>query len=155
MKQRGNKHKGCEGEFFAMFDAISKGYIVAQNIESDLLGYDFILDDGEQLFRVEVKTSEFTVPSKTTGKADNNKVNFSLTSQTGSGYINKYNHIEWVALFAPRFQKVAWIKKKDIGSKKVLYEKDFEHLQLPENEKLKYLTEISEEFDDKQVNLFD
>ncbi len=154
-KQVGNKHKGCIGEHYAMYDACKKGYLVGKITESDLLGYDFVMDDGEKLYRVEVKTSDKSRKSEPTGITFDDRVVFDLTTKSNCGNTNRYNHVHWFALFCPRFNKIAWIKKENVDSKKTLYRTDFEHLQLPVNDKLKDLTIVNEEDDnDNQECLF-
>ena len=68
MKQVGVKNKGCSGEHYAMGEAVSKGYVVSKTTETDLLGYDFVMDDGDILYRVEVKTQDYAGKSRIDGK---------------------------------------------------------------------------------------
>ena len=149
-KQKGNKHKGCEGELYAMWDACSKGYIVAKTIESDLFSYDFIMDDGEKLYRVEVKTRDSSRRSSSTGKMFNDRVVFKSQFKTNCGYTKKYGFVDWFVCYCSKWNKIAWIKRENMNGDVTIYKQDFEHLQLPINNKLNVLCLINEEGESKK-----
>ena len=156
IKQTGNKHKGCAGEYYAMYDACKKGYLVGKISESDLLGYDLVMDDGEKLYRVEVKTSDISTESRRTGMQPQDRVKFNLTRRNSTN--SKYDYVHWFALFSPKLKKIAWIRYQDIEgrkSKKTITYKEFELYQLPENTKLKYLIlDNIDNCEDRQESLF-
>ena len=157
MKQTGNKHKGCVGEYYAMYDACSKGYLVSKMVESDLLGYDLVMDDGDKLYRVEVKTSDKSRRSNSSGLQFEDRVIFDLTSTTSCGNVNNYQYVHWFALFCPKWKKIAWLKREDAKSKKMMYISDFNknYYQLPINNRIIQNTSINEmNFINNQVNLF-
>ena len=154
-QQRGNKHKGCEGELYAMWDACSKGYIVAKTIESDLFSYDFIMDDGEKLYRVEVKTRDSGRKSSSTGTMFNDRIVFKSQFKTNCGYKKKYEFVDWFVCYCSKWNKIAWIKQENMNGDITIYKKDFEHFQLPVNNKLKDLIIENNENDDNQECLFD
>ena len=99
MVQVGRKNTGCAGEFRAMSEAVNKGYIVAKTNETDLLGYDFIMDNGVELYRVEVKTQDYTRKSKIDGKLFLDRITFNLARRNTNN--TKYYYIHYFALFCP------------------------------------------------------
>ena len=145
------------GEFYAMYDATKKGYMVAKTTETDLIGYDFVMDDGINLYRVEVKTADKIRTSRSNGRLVVESQQFDLTTRSNKGYTNSYDHIHWFALFCPRLDKIGWIKKMDVESGRIIYKKtkctipkeDFKNMQLPDNPfledsfKSKYIKEES------------
>jgi len=92
--------------------------------------------------------------SQSTGITFGDRVIFDLTTRSDCGYTNNYNHVHWFALFCPKFNKIAWIRRIDVPSKKTLYYSDFKHFQLPVNNNLKDLI-IENDEDDNQECLFD
>ena len=156
MKQIGIKNKGCSGEHYAMGEAVSKGYVVSKTTETDLLGYDFVMDDGDILYRVEVKTQDYGGKSRTDGKKFTDRIKFNLTRR--NSIIGIYDYIHYFALVCPKFNKIAWIKYDLIKNttKKTIYYREFDILQLPVNHKLLNgtLNNISNDIQDNQINLF-
>ena len=133
--QIGHKNKGTWGELFAMSEAVVKGYVVSFRVETDLLGYDFIMDSGKKLYRVEVKTTDYTRTSKSDGKKFLDRVTFNL--DRGNTNNSKYDYIHYFALVCKNLNKIAWVKTEDISgamSKKTIFSKDFDlYYSLPKN----------------------
>ena len=130
----GGKHKGLSGEHWARADAVQKGYITAKPDESDLIGYDLILDDGKKLYRVEVKSQDSCRRSKITGKQFNDRVRFNLYRRNNSGN-SIYGYVDYFALFCPKFNKIAWITREEMfgSGKKTIKYSEFDLYKLPQN----------------------
>ena len=138
--------KGISGEFMAMSDALEKGYIVAKipEVGSHFNMYDFVLDDGVKLFRVEVKTSDYREKTRS-----QNCVEFKLRRKNGL----KYN-VDCFALVCLKISKVAWIPADNIKNKRrhtILY-KEFDYHQLPDNSLIEETNKQKEVV--KQLSLF-
>ena len=153
IKQVGYKNKGCGGEHTAMGEATIKGYVVSKTTETDLLGYDFVMDDGDVLYRVEVKTQDYSIKSRTSGKKFKDRVQFNLVRRNTTN--KKYDYIHYFALVCPNIKKIAWIKYEDISnkSKLTIHHKEFDHLSLPTNKRL--LNVEFNDVDDAQDNQMD
>ena len=124
MKQVGVKNKGCSGEHYAMGEAVSKGYVVSKTTETDLLGYDFVMDDGDILYRVEVKTQDYGGKSRIDVNKFTDRIKFNLSRRNST--IGIYDYIHYFALVCPKFNKIAWIKYDSIKntSKKTIKNKN-------------------------------
>jgi hypothetical protein len=122
--------KGVAGELLAMSEAVKKGYNVAKLAEtgSSFCMYDFILDDGIKLSRVEVKTSDYLHDKDAVNRQ---KVMFDLRRHK----VASYSYIDIFALVCPTISKIAWIPLKIIGEnkRKIIYFKDFKYYELPMN----------------------
>jgi len=128
--------KGISGELLAMSDALKKGYIVAKipEVGSHFNMYDFVLDDGVKLFRIEVKTSDYREKTR-----KQNCVEFKLRRKNGLNY-----NVDCFALVCLKINKVAWIPAELIKNKRrhsVKY-KDFDYCGLQKNP---LVTEINKE----------
>ena len=130
----GSKHKGLSGEHRARNDASMKGYITAKPDESDLIGYDLILDDGIKMYRVEVKSHDTSSKSRTTGQQFKDRVKFNLYRRNNNGN-TKYDYIDYFALYWPTYDKLAWISKEQVGNrgKMTIKHSEFKYYKLPEN----------------------
>ena len=130
----GHKHKGLSGEHRARNDASKKGYITAKPDESDLMGYDLIIDDGKKLYRVEVKSQDTSRMSKVTGEQFKDRVGFNLYRRNNNGN-SKYDYIDYFALYWPTFDIIAWVTKDQAGNhgKLTLKHSEFKFYELPEN----------------------
>ena len=142
------KNKGAGGEHIAMGDATYKGYIVSKTTESDLMCYDFVLDDGNKLYRVEVKTSDY-------GRGFEDRAVFNLSRRNTK--ITKYYYVDYFALVCPKLNKIAWIKTNEYQGRSRITIKDteFKHFLLPENTILLKMKLNDSNIIDKQTYLFD
>ena len=136
-----------------MGEATIKGYVVSKTTETDLLGYDFVMDDGNRLYRVEVKTQDWVRTSKVTGKKFTDRVTFNIARRNTTN--TKYDYVHYFALVCPSFNKTAWIKYENLHnrSKTTIKYKDFEHHSLPINNIL--LNIEGNDADDTQDNQMD
>ena len=145
-----DNYKGVAGELLAMAEAVKRGYNVAKLAETgNSIGigmYDFILDDGIKLSRVEVKTSDYRHHKK---NKNNQKVTFGLRRHNGSSY-----GVDFFALVCLKINKIALISADMIKHKAhiVIYYKHYNYHKLPMN-----TLEISENLKKttNQLALFD
>ena len=164
-KQTGNKNKGCGGEHLAMGEATIKGYIVSKTTETDLLTYDFIMDDGKELYRVEVKTQDYAKKSRVDGKKFTDRVSFNIQKRSSKN--RTYDYVHYFALVCLKIDKIAWIKYDDLEykTKKTIRYKDFDLMySLPINKRLLNIDSAAdiedediedEDIKDNQIGLFD
>jgi len=131
---KGNKHKGLSGEHRARSDAVQRGYITAKPDESDLLGYDLIIDDGKRLYRVEVKSQDSIRKSKITGEIFKDRVMFNLYRRNNRGN-TLYDYIDYFALYWVKFDKIAWVSKCQANGhgKMTIKHSEFKLYELPQN----------------------
>jgi len=131
-----------------MAEATEKGYNVAKLSETGnpFCMYDFVLDDGIKMFRVEVKTSDYRHHKY---NKNDQKVCFKLKRGNGLSY-----NVDLFALVCPKISKIAWIQAETIGHKnrEIVYYKDFKHHELPVNKNSPI--KFSEDIIDHQMNLF-
>ena len=159
-KQTGNKNKGCGGEHTAMGEATLKGYVVSKTTETDLLTYDFVMDDGEKLYRVEVKTQDYCAKSRTDGKKFTDRVSFNIQKRNSKN--TTYDYVHYFALVCLKFDKIAWIRYDELKhkTKKTIRYKDFDLMyELPTNKRLLKIEPVEDNTYEgtkvEQIGLFD
>ena len=129
--------KGISGQHLAMAEATAKGYNISVTEETGntYSMYDFIIDDGINLWKVEVKTSDYLHHKY---NKNDNKVVYKVKRQNGLSY-----NVDVFAFVCTQIQKIAWIPAKNITTvRKIIYYKDFAQYCLPDNHK--FLKELSD-----------
>ncbi|OPZ79386.1 MAG: hypothetical protein BWY78_00060 [Alphaproteobacteria bacterium ADurb.Bin438] len=109
----GNKFQiGKAGEHLVCFDLIKKGFLVS--IASETLPYDLLLDTGNKIIKVQVKTTE--CPKKTNQWRGRSEAYVFNIKRKGANGAKKYldNEVDLFALVSLDTMQVGYIKNCDM-----------------------------------------
>lgn len=112
---QGRKHqqKGIETESIVTHELIKRGYTVSQPVFGDGR-YDLIVDDGDSLHRVQVKS--FYRPS---GKEKTIKIDFDTSIYNSDGEVTKTyysdDEIDAFVTYVPNRESLLWIPIEEAG----------------------------------------